>query len=239
MIIAAAPRGRRLRILMGTLVLLFAFGAIFTPIYNFLNASSPYKQERNLLDFFTSEKQFQQYMQAKKGTASIGTSHQVRRGDALEIPLQYIVEDPLRIAFGLGVGNASSSTLGPNFVGRYYVLFHSFVIMSFTVFVLEIGLLGTILIFLLYWLLSFDTLAVAKRDQSIVAPIAVGWIGVLAIMAVGLFYTLTHTYASLSYLFWYFSGLIAAHRMQLAFQPLPAPASARKPAVRVQHQHPA
>ena len=211
----AGPSGKRLKLLAGTLIALVLFGSILVPIYDYMNKDSPFKKERNIMDFFTNEKQMVDYMQAKKGVASVGTTKEVRRGDAIEIPFEYISRDPVRFAFGLGLGNVSPSTLGQNFVGEYNGLFRSFLLTSFTVFLLEIGVLGTALIFLLYWLMGTDALMLAKSKEGMVSALAVGWFGVVVVMFVSLFYTLIHTYSALTYLFWYFSGVVAAHRTQM------------------------
>ncbi len=216
-ILAAAPKGKRLRIAGWTATLLVVFGSILVPIYDLMNANSPYKKDRNIEDFFTNQKEMQHYMEAKKGTAQIGTLKPVRRGDAISIPFQYLAQDPLRLAFGLGLGNASSSSLGQNFVGDYYGLFRSFVIMSFSVFLLEIGIPGTALVFVLYWLVGKDCLTAARKDGGLMGGVASGWIGVVAVMAIATFYTTTHMYASLSYLYWYFSGVVVARATQLAW----------------------
>ncbi|HEY6456512.1 MAG TPA: hypothetical protein VIY90_14660 [Steroidobacteraceae bacterium] len=216
-IVAAAPRGKRLRITGWTVALLVVFGSILVPVYDLMNANSPYKKERNIQDFFTNQQQMQRYLEAKKGTAQIGTLKPVRRGDAISIPLQYLSQDPLRLAFGLGLGNASSSSLGQNFVGDYYGLFRSFLIMSFSVFLLEIGVLGTVLVFVLYWLVGRDCLTVARKDGGILGGVASGWIGVVAVMVMATFYTTTHMYSSLSYFYWYFSGVVIARATQLAW----------------------
>jgi hypothetical protein len=158
----------------------------------------------------------EKYMVSKK--VGIGTVAPLRRGDALKVPVEYLARDPIRLAFGLGLGNASKSNLGTAFTGNYYGLFQSFVILSFTVFILELGLLGTALVFLLYWLIFRDSVAVARSDPGLVGSIAVGWIGTVVIITMATFYTDIHVFASLSYLFWYFSGIIAARRMNLAVE---------------------
>jgi hypothetical protein len=146
----------------------------------------------------------------------VGTTQDVRRADAIRVPLEYLGRDPVRLAFGLGLGNASNSNLGESFVGEYYLLFQKFLITSFSTFLLEIGVLGTAVVFALYWLVFSDALAVARSDSGFVGAMAVGWIGVVAMMTAATFYTHTHVFASISYLYWYFSGMIAARRVQLA-----------------------
>jgi hypothetical protein len=60
-----------------------------------------------------------------------------------------------------------------------------------------------------------DTVAVSRRDNGLVGSIATGWVAAMIIMTVSLFYVTSHAFESLSYVFWFFSGLIAAKRMQL------------------------
>ncbi|HVO45948.1 MAG TPA: hypothetical protein VMT29_06390 [Steroidobacteraceae bacterium] len=229
-IVMAAPPGRRLPIAGWTAALIVVFVAIFVPVYDLMEASSPYKH-KTLMDFFTDSKQMENYMEAKKGTATIGTTRQVRRGDAYRVPLEYIARDPVHLAFGLGLGNASPSNLGSNFVGNYYGLFRSFVITSFSMFVLEIGLLGVALVFLLYWMVFADSVALSRCRDDFLAPLAAGWVGVVVLMAICTFYSPTHLFAPLSYLYWYFSGLVAARRWQFvqqqATEPTRAPLAGR------------
>jgi hypothetical protein len=72
-------------------------------------------------------------------------------------------------------------------------------------------------VFVLYWLIFRDSVTVARADDTLTGWIAIGWTGVTALMVVATPYKAMHVYESLSYLFWYFSGLIAARRMRLAF----------------------
>jgi hypothetical protein len=214
-IAAGAPSGKRLRVLSLGVCLMVVFGSILVPVYDFFAASDPYKNEQHILDFFTSEKEMNKYLVNKK-EATVGTTQDVRRADAIRVPLEYLAQDPVHLAFGLGLGNASNSNLGESFSGEYYLLFQKFLITSFSTFLLEIGILGTAVVFGLYWLVFSDALAVARSDSGILGAMAVGWIGAVAVMTAATFYTHTHVFASISYLYWYFSGMIAARRVQLA-----------------------
>ncbi|MGH8138269.1 MAG: hypothetical protein ACREVV_08760 [Steroidobacteraceae bacterium] len=221
--VVAAPPKKRLRVFGMGVSLLVVFGAILIPVYDFMAQKDPYKNEQHLTDFFTSQKEIDRYMEAKK-PAGVGTQTEVRRGDAIRVPLEYLARDPVRLAFGLGIGNASHSSIGENFTGQYFNLFQRFIITSFSVFLLEIGLLGTVLVFLLYWLVYRDAVVVAKKDPSLTGSIAVGWTGIVAVMTLSTFYVTTHAFSSLSDLYWYFSGIVAARRVQLQL------AGARSPA---------
>jgi hypothetical protein len=205
-----------------------AFGAIFVPIYDAMNANSPWKEGRTLEDFFTDQKTMANYMEQKKG-ASLGMGRDVRRGDAITVPLQYLSKDPVQLAFGLGMGNASTSNLGQAFTGDYNGLFEKFMITAFSVFLIEVGVFGVSLIFLLYWLLYKDTLAVARTDPGLTGSIAAGWIGVVAITPLATLYQPLEAFTSVSYLFWFYSGLMAARRTQLTYAPQQSPANSPLP----------
>ncbi|HKT75076.1 MAG TPA: hypothetical protein VJQ47_19490 [Steroidobacteraceae bacterium] len=214
-IITAAPRGKRLPIFLGGTAMLGLFAALMIPIYALMNANSPYKNDKSIVDFFTDEQQFNQYLQGKKD-ASLGTTTTVSRGQALKVSIGYLARDPVHLAMGLGMGNASHSNIGEQFTGLYYDVLGHFSIMSFLTFMLEIGVLGTSAVFLLYWMIFSDALAVAKADTGLVGAIAAGWIGIVAVIAVSNFYSVLHTFTSVSFFFWYFSGVIAARRGELS-----------------------
>jgi hypothetical protein len=224
-IVIASPRGRRMKILAGGIALMLAFGAVLVPVYNLMNANSPYKDDKNLLDFFTNQKQMTQYLEGKREVA-LGTRHDVRRGDAIAIPVKYLAKDPVHLAFGLGMGNVSHSNIGEQFTGAYYSLFSNFVITSLTVFILEIGLLGVSLVLLIYFLIFTDSIAVSRLDTGPMGAFAAGWVGVVVIMTAGTLYAVAHTFAAPSYLFWYGSGLVAARRGQLMFAGQRSPSAA-------------
>src|SRR5262249_16510322 len=155
-------------------------------------------------------KQIDIYMNTKGGTG-IGSHKLARRGDAVRVPLQYLSKDPVKLAFGLGLGNASHSNLGEQFTGRYYDLFQAFAYISFSIFLLEIGVMGTFIVFLLYAMIFFDAIFVARRDSDkLTGPLAVGYIGVVAVFGAATFYAAIHAYAILSYLYWYTAGMVAA-----------------------------
>jgi hypothetical protein len=120
--------------------------------------------------------------------------------------------------------------LGKNFEGAYYGLFRSLLVTSFSYFVLEFGLLGVALIGVLFWLVFSDTLVVARNDQGLTGALATGWCGVIAIFMAATIYTTFYQFASITYLYWYFAGVICARRMALSRdnngrQSIPSPVS--------------
>ncbi|MBS0419144.1 MAG: hypothetical protein JSR66_15650 [Proteobacteria bacterium] len=214
-VVAGSASGQRMKVFFMALALLVVVGAIMVPVYDYFAQNNPYKNERHLLDFFTDQKQMDTYMNTKGGTG-IGSHKLARRGDAVRVPVEYLAKDPVKLAFGLGLGNASHSNLGEQFTGRYYDLFQAFAYISFSIFLLEIGLLGTLIVFLLYAMVFFDAIYVARHDTNkLTGPFAVGYIGVVAVFGAATFYAALHAYAILSYLYWYTAGVVAARRVQL------------------------
>jgi hypothetical protein len=231
--IGSAP-ARRARNFALTVAIFVVFLAAFIPIYDYLERKNPYYI--GIEQFFTNEKKVDQYLDTHAG---VGAKRDTGRIDAIVVPLRHLANDPVQLAFGVGIGNASHSSLGPQFIGAYYPLFAGFLVSSFSYFLLELGVLGTALVFVLYWLIFRDAVAVARSDDGLLGWIALGWTGVAALVVVATPYKAMHVYESLSYLFWYFSGLVAAQRMRLALaarsqqalapvpQGLPATVSAR------------
>jgi hypothetical protein len=92
------------------------------------------------------------------------------------------------------------------------------------VLILELGVLGLALVLLTCYLIYRDARVVAASDDGLMGALAAGWAGVAAVVVVATFYKTTIASDALSYLFWYFSGLVSAHRVRLARLPVVAPA---------------
>jgi hypothetical protein len=210
-----AEPGKRLKYIGLALAGLIVVGALYVPIYNMTQAYNPYKNEKDIAAFFTNEKALGKYLSSDVG--GVGTTKDVRRGDAIAVPFQFLAQDPVRLMFGLGMGAVSPSNFGKNFEGSYYQLFRKFLIISFTFFLLEFGVLGVTLMGVLFWMVFSDTLAVRRQDDTTLGVLAAGWTGVVAIFAVDTIYTIFHEFASVTYLYWYFSGLICARCVSLAY----------------------
>ena len=215
-LLLAGKPGQRLKYMTVAVAALLVGAALFIPIYNYTQAHNPYKNERDITTFFSDEKKLGKYLSSDVG--GLGTKKDVRRGDAIVVPFQYLAQDPVKLLFGLGIGAVSPSQQGTNFEGTYYLLFDKFLIISFTVFLLEFGLLGLLVIAALFWMVFSDTLSVLRRDDSLVGALAAGWSGVVVIFAIDVFYTTFHAFTSVTYLYWYFSGLVCARCVSLAYE---------------------
>jgi hypothetical protein len=206
---ASEPQ-RRGRKLAGGLALLVVFGAIFVPVYNNLNKGRQYSYQ--LGDYFRKPELVTDYLATG---SDVGALKEAGRLDAISVPLRHLAEDPVTLAFGYGIGNASESSLGPRFAGKYASSYRGFLQTAFSRFVLEIGVLGCALLFYVYWLIFQDCRAVARGSTTLSGAFAAGWAGVAVLMSVATFYASVEVFPSLGFLFWYFSGLVAAQRMRM------------------------
>lgn len=209
---AGSAAGTRLKNTVLGLIVLAGFLSIFVPVYDsFMKPRWGY----GLLDFMTMEGRLEGYL---VGGASVGDeAGKGRRFDGTFAAVAELSKDPATMFFGFGIGNASDSALGKQFDGEYYDLFSNLPITSFTYILLEYGILGVGLVLLLHWLIFLDSIRLARQsDGGIASIIAVGWTGVTAIFVIGLLYADIIPSNALSFLYWYFSGLIVAARMRSA-----------------------
>src|SRR5690606_11277154 len=135
---------------------------------------------------------------------------------ALVVTTRDTLSDPVRAFLGIGMGNASESALGDQFSGRYWRIYAPFMITGYTRIVLELGFLGLGLLALFYALVLKDARIVAERARGATGALAAAWPAVTVIAFLTLFYTTIEVFASLSYLFFFYAGYVAAERMRLA-----------------------
>jgi hypothetical protein len=208
---AAAPRGARLKNAILATGLIAVFAAIFIPVYDTYGTGRAAGHGTPIMEFFTKKEKLEAYMSQN---ATVG-AQKAGRVDAIVTPLREMSKDPAHFMIGLGIGNASDSSLGEKFTGAYFHKFEPFLRSSASVFILEIGVLGLVLTFILDYLIYQDARVVAAADRGLVGALAAGWTGVMAIIVIATFYVSLGASAAISFLFWYFSGHVAAHRMRL------------------------
>lgn len=209
-LVLAADPARRVKRMLGGLGLLLLFGAIFVPVYDALNAGREYST--TLGEFFLDEKNVEQYVSSSSSSAPV---EQPGRADSIQVPLARVAEDPVTLAFGFGIGNVSDSAWGRAFSGRYSKEYARYLQSAMSRFIMELGLLGIGFLLILYWLIFQDCRRVARGPIALIAGLAAGWGAVVVVMLVAMFYALVEVFPAISFLFWYFSGLIAAERMRI------------------------
>jgi len=216
--LVAAKPGNRLRYALAALAGVLLFVTIFVPTYDYMNREREYAVP--LTEMLSDPERLERYLSHGK---NVGSTGEVGKLDTVVVPFQRFRTEPLHLAFGYGIGNVSNSALGRGFVGRYFDLYAPFVRTAFGQLVLELGALGLGLILIVMWLVYRDSRAVARRPEGLMPGFAAGWSGVVAVMVLSMPYTNAVAITPLAFLFWYFSGLVAADRMRsvLATRSLP------------------
>lgn len=228
-----SKRGQRLKHAVLATTVLAVFLAAFIPTYDWLQEDRPKERGGNdtVTDFFFSNKA-ESYLETD---ARIGTTQAVGRVDSARVSVEQTLTNPIRTVFGLGIGNTMESALGPQFSGKYFERYKMFTKeTTFSTFVLELGLLGFGALVGVYWLIFRDAVFVAAHGNPYMSALAAAWVAITPVMGLMLFYSAIHVSVALSFLFWYFSGLIAAERMRLAVSaaapvPVRAPIVVRQP----------
>jgi hypothetical protein len=207
--------GQRLKQAVLAIVALAVFLAAFVPTYDWLQKDRPKERGGNetVAEFFFSSHVAESYLDTD---AKIGTTEYVGRADSARVAMEQTLADPIRAVFGLGIGSTMESALGPQFSGKYFERYRMFTKeTTFSTILLELGFLGVGALLCVYWLILRDALFVAGHGTPYMSALAAAWVAITAMMALMLFYTAVHVSIGLSFLFWYFSGLIAAERMRL------------------------
>jgi hypothetical protein len=218
--IVGSPHGKRMRVSMYAATLLICGSLIFVPLYNFFNSwnnfdkDDPNKKTR-IEDFFAQPDKILDYLNTK---AAPGSHKEAGRVDALVVPVEVLAKDPVRFGFGLGIGNASTSMVGPQFNGRYQAAYGIYSVeTSMATFTLEIGMFGAVLIALWIWMIYRDSMTLMRQDEGWIGSIALGWLATSILIFACNFYITIHTSDVVSYMFWFFSGLVAATQTRNSF----------------------
>jgi hypothetical protein len=190
------------------LLFVAGFACIFIPVYDY------YMRDRwgyGLIEFYQRDGRAETYL--SKG-AQVGSDVKPGRVDTIVLPIKEARSDLSRIAFGLGMGNVSDSSLGEGFTGEHRIRYGGFVGPNVSLLLWETGVLGVVLVFWLLYRIFMETL-VARRAGGLTGAFAVGWVGVVVLMTVSMVYKGTMQLNALGYLFWFYSGVVSAAAMRV------------------------
>lgn len=208
-----APRHKsklKLMVTVWTLIAMFLVG------FNFMY-SQFYTKRSDVFEFYSSD-QVKTYlyvgMEADNVSDDIRES-EVGRIDAIIYAITENSDDFFRLIWGVGIGNAAASFskfLAGDYLEEYTRLGGKQNALSHMLW--EIGIIGVILVFLLFYLIFFDA-KVVRNIAGTSGTLALGWIGVLAVLAMSVPYQNIIGMNVISYLFCYISGYVAAKRCRM------------------------
>lgn len=190
----------------------FAF-LVFLAVYDYLITP---RWGYGLIDFFAMEGRAENYLyQGADPDSLIGSEKQIGRIDSWVLALKYQSQSFFQLLFGLGAGNVSGSFIS-SFSGEYADVGAKYGAASgaVTLFMWEIGVVGVLLYFSLITMVARDSLLLS-RQSGFSSSFALGWMTVAVLMFLGMFYKKFFGPNATSYLFWYFSGYVAASAYRL------------------------
>ena len=211
-----APRYKsklKLMVTVWTLIAMFLVG------FNFMY-SQFYTKRSDVFEFYTSD-QIKTYLYSGieadkvRGVRNGGDAEGISRIDAIIYAITENSDDFFRLVWGVGIGNAAASFskfLAGDCLEEYTRLGGKQNALSHMLW--EIGIIGVILVFLLFYLIYFDA-KVVRNIAGTSGTLALGWIGVLAVLAMSIPYQNIITMNAIGYLFCYISGYVAAKRCRM------------------------
>jgi hypothetical protein len=186
--------------LFGATVIGVVVLAGFSQMYDYF-----FPSRHELVEFYTSEQLVKNLAPNLSGLQEDSEG----RVDVLVMPFRVLSSDPFKLAYGLGIGNVGESFLGESFSGEYSREYGDKMYLAFAQLTWETGLFGILFVLVLFLKIFLDAVAL-RHHESLVGVLALGWLGVLGVIFISLFYKNIISVNGISYLFWYFSGYIAA-----------------------------
>jgi len=178
--------------------------SIFVPLYDHFTPRRG--GEEGIMDFLAGEDRIESYLAPQAmGGSGIG------RVDAILLPFRKLSDQPEKLLVGLGIGNMRESFLGSKFSGAYLESYGDFVRASISLLIWELGLVGVVLVVFLNVFIFRDALNLGKNSTNeLYSTIGYGWGSIVAVIFIGLFYSRIIDMDAVSYVYWYFSGLVVS-----------------------------
>ena len=203
-----ADKEKRIKILMivapVSILLILGFNYAYQTFYTV-------GERKDAFSFFTSgqaEKYLYKGTQAGEMTGQ--SESEAGRIDAIIFACKENSKDFFKLVWGVGIGNAAIA-FSPKFQGKYvseYIRLGGRM-NNIANFIWEIGILGIVHVIWFLLLIYLDSLRLI-HSNDLVGALALGWVGVTAIIFVSLPYQMVITKNELIYPFSYFSGYLAA-----------------------------
>ena len=164
----------------------------------------------SMLDFFTNPERLIYYL-----TPSASGGTWMGRLDKLFFAWDQISGSFATIMIGLGIGNVNE-TSSVIFEGEFSA-YGGLVGTGLNQFLWETGILGTLLAFVVP-LMSFRDAKKVAKGQGFSAAMAVGWCAICPILFLSMMYIRPPDAQAISFLFWFFTGVIAANAYRLRIE---------------------
>jgi hypothetical protein len=156
----------------------------------------------------------------------VGEGKAVGRVDSVVFAYEELHSDPIKLTFGLGIGNVSESLIQGDYAEQYKD--HGVDVTTYSALIWEVGVLGVVLSLVLLMFIASDAMRL-RGDPGIAGTLGLGWIAVCIVFFVSMIYKDLIHQNVVGYLFLLLSGVVVSRRVWLeqARTPLVAEAAAR------------
>lgn len=179
------------------------FISAFVPIYDHFMRP---RTGSSVLDFYRNTGKVKDYLY--RGTTTERPEH-IRRGDAIVLAWKDLSKDSLTLAFGLGMGNVMVSYFGSAVGKNTDKMQYGAQMLAVTHLFWELGLLG-VTVYVIFFVFFFRDALLLRKSGDIFGSFALGWSAVVVIIGLSLVYKNMIVYNLINFMFWYFSGIVAA-----------------------------
>ena len=195
----------RIKRILPVMAVCMVLMVIFVQVYDHIRVS----QGRLTLGEFLERGKTKEYLY--RGEKLRQEKKCIGRFDSIELAVDQISRTG-NLLLGVGIGNASLS-FSDKLTGEYYKKYWQLEpqMTDLSNLLWEQGLVGVLLFIIFFWLVLQDSIYLRARDD-IAGAISLGWISVVMIVSGSFVYFNTFHQNIFAYLFWYFSGYVAAQR---------------------------
>jgi len=205
--------GKKITVLVPATLLGLVFVGAFIALYN---QSLGQTRDRSITEFVSSgDYSSYLYKGADEHGLTVDTVN-IGKVDSYVLAIENLSSDVTRMAFGLGIGNVSqgfSKALQGDY-NKYALFAPQTTALSYLLW--ETGIIGLLLLLMGCSIVLNDACHMARND-TLIGVFALGWAAVVVIYIVSLSYKNIIPVNVIGYLFWYFSGYIAAARYRSRF----------------------
>lgn len=197
------PAKRLKRVVAGSaicLAMLVAFAAVFNYMYP--------TEEGGIVDYFLEGGAATNVYKQKE----VGEGKAVGRIDSVLFAWEELKADPMKLVFGLGIGNVSDSLIPGEYAEDYKD--HGVFVTTYSALIWEVGVMGILLSLVLLGFIAGDA-ARLRADPGFVGAFALGWVAVCLVMFVSMIYKDLLHQNVMGYLFMLLSGVIVSRRVWL------------------------
>lgn len=185
------------------------FISAFAFIYDYIKPH--YRTAPGIYEFFREEQHLRKYFHKEAD----GESHEnIGRMDAVVLTWEVLGKDLKTLAFGCGMGNITGSFFNSFSGERTEAWQRGGEALTLTYLFWELGLFGVVVYISFFVFLFRDALLLRKYHDTF-GSVALGWSAVIAMIGLSLVYFNILHLNVINFIFWYFSGLVAARTYRM------------------------